>query len=83
MDATPRDFLAIASNYQFFVKSILSLSGIGVKVVYVKGNHDINITKNEIDIIFGEGVVDFYEDEFSLAKGKIFFAHGHNYDLYN
>ncbi|KAH3763848.1 Transposon Ty3-I Gag-Pol polyprotein [Pelomyxa schiedti] len=78
---------------QKMMNAIKVLLSRGIHVVYVAGNHDMNVTKSDIDGLFGADAIEFVEatgywfSEETIngmnVDGRVIVAHGHQSDIFN
>ena len=83
-----REFLlAIAENNRTVIDRIKAVKAAGVEVSYVPGNHDMLVTADDIDLVFGPGTVTQYRDAEGLGiyrpDSRTVIEHGHRYDFFN
>ncbi len=79
--------LKIAEANIEVINKFKELKSKGIKITYVPGNHDMLVTAEDFDAIFGAGVVDQARDVRGLGaytpSQDVIIEHGHRYDFYN
>lgn len=83
-----REFLlSIAETNRPVIERIKAVKAAGVDIVYVPGNHDMLVTAEDIDLVFGPGTVTQYRDAEGLGlyrpDSRTVIEHGHRYDFFN
>ena len=72
------DFIKVPTFTKRTIKFIETLKQKGKPIVYIIGNHDINLTEFQNETIGGVRFVDRYEFEYHDRKYRI--MHGHQFD---
>ncbi|KAJ6252536.1 udp-2 [Anaeramoeba flamelloides] len=84
IDLQPPDILEVINHYNWFKEALYSVSSSGKKIIYIKGNHDLDLTKEDLAIAFPDLPIEFYPEKFYYGeRNEILFQHGNSYDLFN
>lgn len=91
--ASHKDFiLDIKEANKEVIEAIAALKKGGIDIFYVNGNHDMLVDAQDIEAVFGKGIVsycgDFFNSQAALGTFydkdlKLIVEHGHRYDFFN
>jgi UDP-2,3-diacylglucosamine pyrophosphatase LpxH len=91
--ASHKDFiLDIKEANKEVIEAIAALKKGGIDIFYVNGNHDMLVDAQDIEAVFGKGIVSYCGDSFNsqAALGtfydkdlELIVEHGHRYDFFN
>ncbi|KAH3742729.1 hypothetical protein Pelo_15872 [Pelomyxa schiedti] len=66
-----------------FKDTVETLAVRGVKFFYVTGNHDMTVTREDIDEFFGPGRVEYKDGQYTSPNGTVIVEHGHAKDIFD
>ncbi|KAJ6252533.1 udp-2 [Anaeramoeba flamelloides] len=80
----PFEIQELIKHYTWFNEALSNVYKSGKKIIYIKGNHDLDLTKEDLAIAFPDLPIKFYPEKLYYGRGnEILFQHGSSYDLFN
>jgi len=81
-DEVPPSFSEVLDAHPNIINAMNALLAKGVLIVFLEGNHDMYLTKNELERVLHPSANLRYYPDFSLSEG-VYATHGHVFDPFN